>query len=94
MLRHTAIRNGAPGLAASRLAAVEYITNRRAPVGRAGLLALLRNPGLLNVVIAAEREGELEPMLVRHDLEAAVREARFSLFVRRGLLGAVAGEGP
>ena len=43
----------------------------------------LRNPGLVNVVIAADREGELEPMLVHHDFEVALREGRFSLFVRR-----------
>jgi hypothetical protein len=83
MLRHTAIRNGAPRLAASRLAAVECVTMGRLPSGSAALLQLLRNLDLANVVIAAGRERELGPLLARHGFEVALRETRFSLFVRR-----------
>lgn len=83
MLRHTAIRNGAPRLAVSRLAAVDSVTTGEIPSGRSGLLALLHDPGLSNVVVMAGRAADLEPLLARHGFEIALQQPRFSLFVRR-----------
>jgi MFS family permease len=84
MLRHTAIANGEPELAESRMRAIGFVTRADRPQAANDLVELLAREELKNVV--ASRRAASSPLLKRllreQGFRPVVQRSRFSLFVR------------
>lgn len=84
MLRHSAIANGEPELAESRMRAVGLVSGRASPGAVQDLEKLLAREELTNVVVSARVAARpaLLRLLRRHGFERVARQPRFALFVR------------
>ena len=89
MLRHTAIANGEPELAESRMRAVGFVSGRAGPGAAQDLEKLLAREELTNVVVSARvatRPRLLRPLrqlLRQYGFQRVTRQPRFALYVRR-----------
>ena len=84
MLRHTAIANGEPELAESRMRAMGFVSGRASPGAARDLEELLVREELTNVVVSARVAGrsQLLRLLRRYGFQRVLSQPRFSLFVR------------
>lgn len=96
MLRHTAIANGKPELAESRMRAIGWVSGRPSPGAGQDLAKLLAREELRNVVVSARAAAQPRLLLLlrQHRFQRVLVQPRFSLFVRAPEPARGEGSGP